>query len=69
MTEAVTATKEVLPGAIASSNQDTVLMNLFREYSKALDQKNDKYERVYKASRDVTVRSKRVIFSLQRIPG
>lgn len=69
MTEAVMAAKEVLPGTTASSNQDTVLMDLFREYSKTLDQKNDKYERVYKASRDVTVRSKRIIFSLQRIPG
>ncbi|XP_071545744.1 translin-associated protein X [Panulirus ornatus] len=51
------------------TSQDTPLMTLFREYSKALDEKNDKYERIYKTSRDVTVRSKRVIFTLQRIPG
>ncbi|XP_037776377.1 translin-associated protein X-like [Penaeus monodon] len=51
------------------TSQDTPLMTLFRVYSKALDEKNDKYERIYKTSRDVTVRSKRVIFSLQRIPG
>ncbi|KAK4305687.1 hypothetical protein Pmani_022430 [Petrolisthes manimaculis] len=69
MTEAVIVAKEGLPGTIASPSQDTVLMDLFREYSKTLDKKNDKYERVYKASRDVTVRSKRVIFSMQRIPG
>lgn len=51
------------------TSQDTPLMTLFREYSKALDEKNDKYERIYKTSRDVTVRSKRIIFTLQRIPG
>lgn len=49
--------------------QDSALMMKFREYSKILDEKNDKYERIYKTSRDVTVRSKRVIFTLQRIPG
>ncbi|XP_069947555.1 translin-associated protein X isoform X2 [Cherax quadricarinatus] len=51
------------------TSHDTPLMTLFRGYSKALDEKNDKYERIYKTSRDVTVRSKRIIFSLQRIPG
>lgn len=50
-------------------SQDTPLMTLFRDYSKLLVDKNDKYERIYKTSRDVTVRSKRIIFSLQRIPG
>lgn len=49
--------------------QDSQLMIKFREYSKMLDEKNDKYERIYKTSRDVTVRSKRVIFTLHRIPG
>ncbi|XP_050693617.1 translin-associated protein X-like [Eriocheir sinensis] len=49
--------------------QDSPLMVKFREYSKMLDEKNDKYERIYKTSRDVTVRSKRVIFTLHRIPG
>lgn len=48
---------------------DTPLMMLFREYSKSLDEKNDKNERIYKTSRDVTNRSKKVIFLLQRIPG
>ncbi|XP_068207975.1 translin-associated protein X [Palaemon carinicauda] len=50
-------------------SQDTPSMTLFREYSRVLVNKNDKYERVYKTSRDITVRSKRIIFSLQRIPG
>ncbi|XP_063871348.1 translin-associated protein X-like [Scylla paramamosain] len=49
--------------------QDSQLMIKFREYSKMLDEKNDKYERIYKTSRDITVRSKRVIFTLHRIPG
>ncbi|KAG0724066.1 Translin-associated protein X [Chionoecetes opilio] len=49
--------------------QDSQLMMKFREYSKMLDEKNDKHERIYKTSRDVTVRSKRVIFTLHRIPG
>ncbi|CAL4225059.1 unnamed protein product, partial [Meganyctiphanes norvegica] len=48
---------------------DTPLMMIFREYSKILDEKNDKYERIYKTSRDLTNRSKKTIFLLQRIPG
>ena len=50
-------------------SQDSQLMIKFREYSKLLDRKNDKHERIYKTSRDVTVRSKRIIFTLHRIPG
>ncbi|XP_066937230.1 translin-associated protein X [Macrobrachium rosenbergii] len=53
----------------SDTSQDTPLMTLFRDYSRTLVDKNDKYERVYKTSRDITVRSKRIIFSLQRIPG
>ncbi|KAK7071666.1 hypothetical protein SK128_025826 [Halocaridina rubra] len=49
--------------------QDTPLMTMFREYSKFLVDRNDKYERIYKTSRDITVRSKRIIFSLHRLPG
>ncbi|XP_076043952.1 translin associated factor X isoform X2 [Oratosquilla oratoria] len=45
------------------------VMELFRGYSKLLNEKNDKYERIYKTGRDITLRSKRVIFSLQRLPG
>ena len=48
---------------------DTPLMTLFRDYSKRLNDKNDKYERIYKTNRDITNKSKKVIFSLQRIPG
>lgn len=48
---------------------ETPLMMTFREYSKRLDEKNDKNERIYKTSRDITNRSKKTIFLLQRIPG
>ena len=51
------------------TSKDTPLMSIFREYSKKLDSKNDKYERIYKTNRDVTQKSKKIIFSLQRIPG
>ncbi|KAB7505558.1 Translin-associated protein X [Armadillidium nasatum] len=41
----------------------------FKELSKLLDEKNDKYERIYKTNRDVTQKCKKIIFALQRIPG
>ncbi|KAL7643429.1 UNVERIFIED_CONTAM: hypothetical protein RMT77_005411 [Armadillidium vulgare] len=41
----------------------------FKELSKLLDDKNDKYERIYKTNRDVTQKCKKIIFALQRIPG
>eukprot|EP00095_Tigriopus_kingsejongensis_P003252 maker-scaffold69_size418775-snap-gene-2.25 protein:Tk03252 transcript:maker-scaffold69_size418775-snap-gene-2.25-mRNA-1 annotation:"translin-associated protein x" len=39
----------------------------FQEHASLLDRKNDKYERIVKLSRDITLESKRVIFLLHRI--
>ncbi|KAL9644164.1 hypothetical protein ABK040_005628 [Willaertia magna] len=42
------------------------LEQLFDQYATLLDMNNDKKERIYKASRDVTIESKRLVFLLQR---
>jgi len=42
------------------------VLSIFRQYSTQLDQKNDKYERLVKISRDITMESKRIIFLLHR---
>nr|XP_054758938.1 translin-associated protein X-like [Lytechinus pictus] len=41
----------------------------FKEYQSELDLKHDKYERLVKVSRDITIESKRIIFLLHRIDG
>jgi len=40
---------------------------IFRLFQAELDGKHDKYERLVKLSRDITVVSKRIIFSLHRV--
>jgi hypothetical protein len=39
----------------------------FQIYSKELDDKHDRHERLVKASRDITIESKRIIFLLHNI--
>lgn len=39
----------------------------FKQYAKELDDKHDRYERIVKISRDVTIESKRIIFLLHTI--
>lgn len=39
----------------------------FQIYSKELDEKHDRHERLVKASRDITIESKRIIFLLHNI--
>jgi hypothetical protein len=46
---------------------DTPIMKLFRKYREILDDKNDRNERIVKASRDITIESKRIIFLLHNI--
>lgn len=46
---------------------DTPVMAAFREYAKELDDKHDRYERIVKMSRDITIESKRIIFLLHTI--
>lgn len=36
----------------------------FHFYSQELDEKHDRYERIFKISRDITIESKRLIFFL-----
>merc|ERR1712002_708000 len=47
-------------------DKDSVLFTTFSSYQCELDSKNDKYERLVKLSRDITIQSKRTIFSLLR---
>ncbi|XP_033104897.1 translin-associated protein X-like isoform X2 [Anneissia japonica] len=47
-------------------NENSAIIAAF-SYQKELDEKHDKYERLVKLSRDVTIESKRVIFLLHRI--
>lgn len=43
------------------------LLDLFRQYGKELDDKHDRYERIVKISRDITIESKRIIFLLHNV--
>lgn len=47
------------------TNMDAT-QELFGLYQKKLDAKNDKFERLVKLSRDITIESKRLIFQLHR---
>ncbi len=42
---------------------------IFQEYRKEIDSNHDRYERLVKLSRDCTVKSKRVIFTLHQFSG
>ena len=42
------------------------ILQLFQSFQTELDSRHDKYERIVKCSRDVTIQSKRVIFLLHR---
>jgi len=46
---------------------NSVVIQSFLQYQKELDAKHDKYERLIKCSRDITIESKRIIFLLHRI--
>ncbi|XP_064622836.1 translin-associated protein X-like [Lineus longissimus] len=50
-------------------DENSPVIQSFRQYRKELDYKHDKYERLVKLSRDVTIESKRTIFLLQRLAG
>lgn len=47
-------------------DKDSALFIAFSSHQSELDSRNDKYERLVKISRDITIQSKRVIFSLLR---
>ena len=50
--------------SLTEDKSESLLCNLFLENQ--LDQRNDKYERLVKCGRDITIQSKRVIFGLLR---
>ncbi|XP_074325463.1 uncharacterized protein LOC141663579 isoform X2 [Apium graveolens] len=53
--------------ATDSSSNSNPMASAFSEYAEYLNQFNDKRERVVKASRDITINSKKVIFQVHRI--
>lgn len=48
-------------------DENNPVIQCFREYAAILDAKHDKYERIVKISRDITIESKRIIFLLHTI--
>jgi predicted translin family RNA/ssDNA-binding protein len=48
-------------------DETSEVIQAFRRFSKELDAKHDKYERIVKLSRDVTIESKRIIFQIHSI--
>ncbi|XP_015587724.1 translin-associated protein X [Cephus cinctus] len=55
--------KEVLENI----NENSLVIKQFRAYAAELDSKHDRYERIVKLSRDVTIESKRIIFLLHTL--
>lgn len=48
-------------------NENSPVIQSFRKFGAELDAKHDRYERLVKQSRDVTIESKRIIFLLHSI--
>ncbi|XP_075150230.1 translin associated factor X [Haematobia irritans] len=48
-------------------DENNVILKSFQSYGLELDAKHDRYERIVKLSRDITIESKRVIFLLHSI--
>lgn len=48
-------------------NENSPVIKQFRAYAAELDCKHDRYERIVKLSRDITIESKRIIFFLHTI--
>jgi predicted translin family RNA/ssDNA-binding protein len=53
--------------ATAASGESSAMKDAFSRYADYLNQLNDKRERVVKASRDITINSKKVIFQVHRM--
>ncbi|KAL0270085.1 UNVERIFIED_CONTAM: hypothetical protein PYX00_007606 [Menopon gallinae] len=54
-------------GEKASVSGNSSILLAFKQYAEELDKKHDRYERLVKLSRDVTIESKRIIFLLHSI--
>ncbi|KAM7362176.1 translin associated factor X [Cochliomyia hominivorax] len=52
-----------------SIDENNSVLKAFQSYASELDAKYDRYERIVKLSRDITIESKRIIFSLHSIDG
>lgn len=50
-----------------NSNMSSPVLAAFKVFQQELDTKHDKYERLVKLSRDITIESKRTIFLLHRV--
>jgi len=50
-------------------DESNPVIQRFRTYQSELDDRHDRYERIVKLSRDITIESKRTIFLLHRISG
>lgn len=62
--------KDTTPNAARPTiDPNSPVMKLFDEFREELDEKHDRNERIVKLSRDVTIESKRVIFTLHRSIG
>lgn len=48
-------------------DENNPIVQCFREYARELDEKHDRYERIVKCSRDITIESKRIIFLLHTV--
>ncbi|XP_031825513.1 translin associated factor X isoform X1 [Nomia melanderi] len=48
-------------------DEDSLVMRQFRAYGAELDDKNDRFERILKICRDITIESKRIIYLLHTI--
>ncbi|XP_076758368.1 translin associated factor X [Xylocopa sonorina] len=50
-----------------SVNENSMILQQFRTYAAELDDKHDRFERIVKVGRDITIESKRIIFLLHTI--
>jgi Translin family len=52
---------------VSEADSNNPVIAKFQIYQTELDQKHDRHERLVKASRDITIESKRIIFLLHNI--
>lgn len=59
--------QEKKPAPPTNVDDNNPIVKLFRSYAIELDDKHDRYERIIKYSRDITIESKRLIFLLHTV--
>ncbi|XP_028844508.1 translin-associated protein X [Denticeps clupeoides] len=62
-----TDSAQMLEAERRDANPPSAVISAFKVFQQELDTKHDKYERLVKISRDVTIESKRTIFLLHRV--